>query len=278
MQLSYCGEQVRRHDNDRYLTALLAPSGRREALFSLYAFNIEVAKTREAVSEPMVGQIRLQWWRDAIDTIYAGKPPDHVVIDRLAEAIEDHGLSRAYFDTLINAREFDLDETPPATLDDLIRYVKGTSSTLVRLAVEILDGADSSADEAAIDVGVAWGLTGLLRSLVFHARARRQYLPADLMTKSGAVVSDLFELRASAALAQVAEEIAEAATHSIYTARSRRTGVPGAARPALFQATLAEMYLQRIRRARYDLFARPVVISQPARQLRLLRASLFGRY
>ena len=57
---AYCQNQVRQHDRDRYLTALFAPPARRPGLFALYAFNLEVAKVREAVSEPMLGHIRLQ--------------------------------------------------------------------------------------------------------------------------------------------------------------------------------------------------------------------------
>ena len=66
-EYSYCGALLRRHDADRYLTALFAPGERREALFALYAFNLEIARMREAVSEPMMGLIRLQWWRDALE-------------------------------------------------------------------------------------------------------------------------------------------------------------------------------------------------------------------
>ncbi|HEY4547783.1 MAG TPA: squalene/phytoene synthase family protein, partial [Pedomonas sp.] len=73
--LSPTAETVRRHDRERYLTALFAPADRREALFALYAFNYEVAKTREAVTEKTLGRIRLEWWRETIDGIYAGATP-----------------------------------------------------------------------------------------------------------------------------------------------------------------------------------------------------------
>src|SRR3954465_7509110 len=72
--LSAVAAIVRRHDRDRYQTALFAPADRREALFALYAFNHEVARVREAVTTPMLGQIRLQWWREIIDAAYAGTP------------------------------------------------------------------------------------------------------------------------------------------------------------------------------------------------------------
>ncbi len=278
MMISHCAGQVRAHDRDRYLTATLAPADRREALFALYAFNLEVARTREMVSEPMVGQIRLQWWREAIEGLYEGKPRAHEVVRPLAAAVERYDLSRNYFDRLIEAREFDLGEDPPATKHDLNDYTKDTSSTLMCLALEILGQSAGPAHEAANYVGVAWGLTGLLRAVVFHARARRQYLPTDLMREAGADPADLFELRGGLALASVAQDVAGMARLALIAGREYRRDVPRAAIPALLPGTLAEMYLRRMDRLGHDLFAQPIAIGQLARQLRLLRAALLGRY
>src|SRR5436190_14638459 len=93
---------VRRHDRDRYQTALFAPADRREALFALYAFNYEIARVRESVTQPMLGQIRLQWWREAVAAAYDGTPARrHEVVEPLSAAIRQFGLSRVYFDRLI---------------------------------------------------------------------------------------------------------------------------------------------------------------------------------
>ncbi len=278
MTLGYCAAQVRAHDRDRYLTAILAPAARRPALLALYAFNLEVARTREVVSQPMVGQIRLQWWREAIEGIYPREPRAHQVVGPLAAAVERHGLTRAYFDRLIEAREFDLGEAPPATQKDLHGYTEDTSSTLMHLALEILGQRNGPAHQAANHVGVAWGLTGLLRAVVFHARAKRQYLPAELMDRAGADRNDLFELRGGPALAKVVEEVAEAARRALYAGREFRRDVARAAIPALLPGTLAGMYLRRMAGLGHDLFTQPIAIGQPARQFRLLRAAILGRY
>ena len=286
MRLSYCGQQIRRYDNDRYLTALLAPADRREALFSLYAFNMEIAKTREAVSEPMVGQIRLQWWRDAIAEVYAGDIRDHQVLRPLAAAIDRHQLSRPFFDTLIDAREFDLADKPPEALADLVDYIEGTSSALIRLALEVLKQPGAAADsapfnpahEAAKSIGIAWGLTGHLRAVAFHASAKRQYLPAKLMRDAGADPSDLFELRGSPAMEAVVQILADAAYGHLRTARGLRRDVPRSALPALLPGALAQMYLRRIANRHHNVFGKPIQIAQPSRQLRLLAAVLTGRY
>src|SRR5207302_2099716 len=108
---------VRRHDRDRYQTALFAPAERREALFALYAFNYEIARVREIVSEPMLGQIRLQWWREVIAAVFAGEPPRrHQVVLPLTDAIREFRLSRALLEELIDSRERDLDAAPPETM------------------------------------------------------------------------------------------------------------------------------------------------------------------
>jgi phytoene synthase len=278
MQLSYCADQVRRGDNDRYLTALHAPAARREALFALYAFNIEVAKTRETVSEPMIGQIRLQWWREAIDEAYSGKVRDHAVLRPLAAAIEAHDLSRGHFDALIDAREFDLTEEPPETLEALIDYTRDTSSALIQLALEALGIGEGAAHDAARPVGIAWGLTGLLRAAAFHARAKRQYLPEALMQSAGADRADLFELRGGPALANVARAMAEEAHRQLSAGRAYRRDIPRAAIPALLPATLTEIYLKRLARQEHDVIAKPIEVSQPGRQFPLLRAALLGKY
>src|SRR5271168_2913521 len=116
-RLSPVAALVRRHDRDRYQTVLFAPAARREALFALYAFNYEIARVRESVREPMLGQIRLQWWREAVDAAYDGSVPrHHEVAVAVTATIRSCSLSRAHFDRLIDTRERDLDDTPPATL------------------------------------------------------------------------------------------------------------------------------------------------------------------
>ena len=115
---------------------MFAPAGRREALFALIAFNHEIARIPEAVSEPMLGRIRLQWWREVLDAAYAGEPTRrHEVAVPLADAIRACALDRAPFDALLEAREADLEEDGPADLAALERYAAGTGGALTELMV-----------------------------------------------------------------------------------------------------------------------------------------------
>ncbi len=110
-RLSPVAALVRRHDRDRFQTVLFAPAARREALFALYAFNYEIARVRESVTEPMLGQIRLQWWRENIAAAFEGGPArHHPVVEALTGSIRELPMTRDHFDRLINARETDLDD------------------------------------------------------------------------------------------------------------------------------------------------------------------------
>ncbi|HXY99323.1 MAG TPA: phytoene/squalene synthase family protein [Stellaceae bacterium] len=271
---------VRRHDRDRFLTALFAPASSREALLALYAFNYELAKTREVVSEPMLGRIRLQWWRDALDAVYAGDPPRrHEVVAPLAAAIRRHSLGRAHFDALIDAREADLVDEAPASLAALETYAEASSARLVLLALEVLGESGDAAREAGRAIGIAYALSGLLRAVPFHARTRRLYLPRDLVAAAGLEVGrGLFELKPSPALRRVVEGVAARAGTHLAAAQALRPRLSRAALPALLPAVLARADLARLARAGYDPFAPAIARPDPWRSWRLALASLRGRY
>jgi len=276
--LSLCAAELRRGDRDRFLTALFAPADRREALFALYAFNLELARVRDSVSQPMLGLIRLQWWRDGLDAIYRGAPPRHAVAAGLAEAVARHGLSRRHFDRLIDARETDLSESPPADLAALVDYAEGSSSGLVLLALEALGGGSAAAAEAGRRVGIAWALTGLLRAVPVHASARRLYLPQDLIGRMNLQPDALFALRPSAELAASVAEVARVARGHLTAGREAGRGLPRRLVPALLPATLAETYLARLERARFDVFDRRVQEAPPGRAWRLAARAWRGRF
>jgi NADH dehydrogenase [ubiquinone] 1 alpha subcomplex assembly factor 6 len=278
--LSPLARLVRANDRDRFLTALFAPAERRESLYALYAFNYELAKTREVVSEPMLGHMRLQWWRESIAAIYDGRPVRrHEVIEPLAAAIGARDLSRAHFERLIDAREGDLADAPPADLDALVAYAEASSAPLVLLALEALGVRDHAAMRSGREVGIAYALAGLLGATVFHARARRTYLPADLVAAHGiALHRTLFELKPAPGLAAVAEAVAARARVHLAQARALRRDVPRAALPALLPAVLAGRMLARLERVGYDVLAPRLARSDGGKALRLALAAFVARY
>jgi NADH dehydrogenase [ubiquinone] 1 alpha subcomplex assembly factor 6 len=278
--LSPPAQLLRRHDRDRFLTALFAPPDRREAVIALYAFNYEVARVREMVREPLLGRMRLQWWRDSIAAAYDGGPIlRHEVAEPLTAAIRMNRLSRAHFEALIATREADLDDAPPPDLAALAAYADGTSARLVLLALEALDVHTAAAAAAGHGVGVAYALAGLLRAIPFHARARRLYLPADLTAAAGIDISrGLFELKSSPALSAVVAQVAEVALSHLAAARALGPGVPRPALPALLPGVIAENWLRRLARAGYDPFARGLARPDGLQTVRLAIAARRGRY
>ncbi len=263
--LSYNARLVRDGDSDRFLTALFAPESRREGLFALYAFNIEVARVAELVSEPMMGQIRLQWWRDRIGEIYAGEPPQGAeVAQALCRAIRDHNLPRDSFEALLDARERDLTTEPPATIDDFEVYAEFTSGELMSLALHALGVADELSHEAGQHLGMGWAIVGHLRAARFHAGHNKVHLPADVL--DGAL-DDLRAGRATPALAEAARRLGERAEEHLQSARALAPQVKREALPALLLGPLADAYLDRLEKQQYDLFSPDLEISKPRRQV-----------
>jgi len=169
-EYAYCQNLVERFDPDRYLCSLLVPSALRADLMALYAFNVEIAGIRESVSEPLIGQMRLQWWQDIMDRIFEGTPPAHQVATALSQTINRYDLERSVFDDLLGARAADFDDTPFATLAELETYAEKTSATLTGLALRVSGQSEPRVHDVGRHVGIAWALTGLLRAIPFHAR------------------------------------------------------------------------------------------------------------
>jgi phytoene synthase len=278
-RLSPVAALVRRHDRDRYQTVLFAPAARREALFALYAFNYEIARVRESVTQPMLGQIRLQWWRENIAAAFEGGPVrHHPVAEALTGVIRELALTRANFDRLIDARETDLDDQPPPSLATLWEYAEASSGMLVRLALEMLEVHDPGAGEAGSQVGIAYSLAGLLRAMPFHARAGRQFIPADIAARSGLGEEDYRALHSTPALRSATAELAAVASRHLGLARAHRAKIPRSALPALLPAVVAQRSLLRLKRAAYDPFDPALAIPDPLQSWRLAAAVLLNRF
>jgi NADH dehydrogenase [ubiquinone] 1 alpha subcomplex assembly factor 6 len=270
---------LRRDDRDRYLTALLAPPEAREGLMAVYGFNLEIARVRETVSEELIGRMRLQWWRDRLDDIYAGTPPKHPVAEPLAWAVARFAVPRTVLEDLIAAREDDLAAAPPADLAALEDHARRTAAPVVSLALRVLDQDHGPAAAAAADAALAQALTGTLRAVPFHLRAGVVRLPGDLCRAAGLDLDRLRDRGPSgqeAALSAVISRIADRAGEALTAARRHR--VPRRALPALLPARLAARDLKRLERAGFDPFAGTMLRVDGLRPLVLLMARLGGNY
>jgi NADH dehydrogenase [ubiquinone] 1 alpha subcomplex assembly factor 6 len=278
-RLSPVAALVRRHDRDRYQTVLFAPAARREALFALYAFNYEIARVRESVTQPMLGRIRLEWWRENIAAAFGGGAVrHHPVAEPLTTAIGELALTREHFDRLIDARASDLDDQPPARLAELEDYAEGSSSSLVYLALEVLGARNSGSREAGHHVGVAYAIAGLLRAMPFWARAGHRLIPKDVAERNGIAEQDVAEARGTRELRAATAEVAVAASRHLGRARAHRGKLPRSALPALLPARVAQGWLARLERAGYDAFDPALTAPDPLQLWRLSLAAFLNRF
>ncbi len=288
--MGYIADLVAVEDRDRFLTAQFAPIALRDDVLALYAFNTEVAKIRESVSESLLGAMKLQWWRELIATIYDRGPvlssaealsntplKGNPVVEALSAAIGRYGLTRAYFEALLGARARDLEEDPPTDILELETYAEGTSANLTWLALEVLGVRDEASRTAGRHVGIAWALTGLLRAVLYHARVNRFLLPADLLAKAALDSHDIKERRNAERVAGVVAEIAGVAKAHIAKARTLRSQVDRRALPALLPAVLADGYLAALSRQKFDVFDPRHGLQRPA-VARLIWNGMLKRY
>jgi phytoene synthase len=266
---------VRREDKDRYLADLFAPERGRGHLFALHAFNAEVARVRDAITNPIAGEIRLQWWRDTIAT---GEPSGHPVAAALVETIKAASLPVAAFDNLLKARIFDLYDDPMPDVPTLEGYLGDTASALIQLgAIALNGGTDPGSADAAGHAGVAYGLTGLMRSLPYAASRRQLFLPADVLARHGVDMEQMFAGQRSRGLDEALAELRGLARRHLDLARAAISHVAPAALPAFLPLALAEPYLKRMERADHDPLRVAVEIPQWRRQLILWRAARSGK-
>jgi phytoene synthase len=269
---AHCENLVRAGDKDRWLATLFAPAGRRPDLHALYAFNLEVARVRESAREPMAGEIRLQWWREALAGTRPGEAAANPVAAALLETIERHGLAQQTLADLIEARAFDLYDDPMPTLDAFAGYGRRTASGLIALAARVLD-PDREVDDVVGPAGIAYATTGLLRAFARHASRGQLYLPADVLERHGVLASDLFAGRTTDALRAALAQLRVLARGQFDAFAAGRASLPPTVVPAFLPVALVPAYLARMERRAYDPFRTPVDVPQWRRQWILWRTA-----
>ena len=264
---AHCAELVRTADRDRYLAALFAPAERRDALFALYAFNVEIGRVREVAREALPGEIRLQWWSEVLSGERGGEAAANPIAAALLSAIERHGLPTSSLLDLIEARRFDLYDEPMAAIADLEAYAKRTSSAVIALAAQIL-GID--AQVAADPAGIAYAIAGLIRALPFHAARHQLYVPAELLERHGVRPDEIFAGQTSAGLNAALAELRNLARHHLAATAEPLMALPRAVDPAFLPVALVRPSLDRLDRS--DAFA-PAELSPWRRQWLIWRAA-----
>lgn len=269
---------VREGDPDRFFATLFAPEQHREALLALYAFNLDIARVRETIRDPMAGEIRFQWWRDALMGEARGDVAAHPIAHVLIRAVDAYSLPRQALLNLIDARTFDLYDDPMPSLNDLEGYCGETSSVLFRLAAMILcGGEDPGGADATGHAGVAYAFTGLLRALPWHAARGQVYLPLDRLSAAGVTRDDIVSGRGGPGVNAVLSDLRASARHHLSLFRSQNHALRTEAGTAFLPLALVERYLRVMERPGYQPLQTTVDVPQWRKQAALWWAARSGR-
>lgn len=242
----HCAALVREADRDRYLATLFAPAKHREALFALYAFNVEIARVRDLAREPMPGEIRLQWWREVLGGERQSEARAHPVAAALRETLMRYKLSETPLIGLIDARAFDLYDEPMATVAALQRYGLATDSTVFAVAGQILGAAGPEADAVTREVGLGFAVAGTLNGFAKHASRRQLYVPLEVLDRHHVDRESIFAGEFGEPLRAAVAEMRERAGQHLAAADKARGAAPQTILPALLPVALVGPALRRI--------------------------------
>ena len=265
---------VRQFDRDRYLAALFAPEAKRPHLLALYAFHAEVARIASLVSEPQLAEIRLQWWLDSLDCIYAGEAQAHPVAKALTDAIKEGDIPKFALINMARAHQFDFYSDPMPSLNDLEGYLGETAGALVRLGSMILDqDAALQCGEAAGLAGVAYGLSQVLARLPQALGLRQCFLPKEILGRLGLTPDNFAEPQHEEVASTVLSEIRIAGERRLAELHGLTGTIKPAVAPAFLHAALAAPTFAKCRRRGPKLTSRGGEIGQVVKQWVLWKAA-----
>jgi phytoene/squalene synthetase len=254
LTVAACAALVERGDPDRFLAVMAAPPYARAQLFPLYAFNLEVARAPWVTDEPLIAEMRLQWWRDVVENAASGAARAHEVAGPLHDLIRDFGLPVEVLDRLIAARRWDIHREAHADMPALEDYLEDTGEGLMWLAARAL-GAPDTAEAAVRAFGWASAAATYLRAVPDLVARGRQPLPDGIAP----------------------DALARAGRERLQAARAGRKTIPRAARPALLAGWQAAGLL-RLAEAEPDrVAAGELALSEFSRRGGLVRAAFTGR-
>ncbi|KZT73761.1 hypothetical protein DAEQUDRAFT_742871 [Daedalea quercina L-15889] len=256
---AYCSDLVRKRDYDSFLISHFWPRGLREHFIALRAFYVELASVQEAVSNITIGKMRMQFWRDALKGIADGSPPRHPIALALGRVCQAANLQTYHLKRIIDARDAELDMPTHMTLDSLTSHAESTSSTFLYLQLSLLSlSASTSLSHAASHLGIAQGITTLLRALPYHASQGRMVIPAEITARHGVSQEEIFRKGGQArGFEDAVFEFAVVANDNLQTCREilkAENKNPGSARPVLLNAVPTRLYLERLEAANFNAF------------------------
>jgi phytoene synthase len=244
---AHAAEALRASDHDRYLSTLILDPSHRDGVTALYAFNADVAAIRDRITNPAPGEVRLQWWNDALTGDGHGAVRQNPLADALLQTIERYNLPSGTLLRLIAARRFDLYDDPMPDLQTFEGYAGETNSTLYQLAAMILnDGGPVETGDAAGHLGVAHAMIGHLRAFGYVSAQGRIMLPWSILEANGVREEEIFKRIDSEGLHEALGQVGELAADHLKKAEESLRKLPGKLKPAFAMAAILRAQLQTI--------------------------------
>ena len=252
---AFCADLVRSQDFGRYAATIFVPAEQRRALLALYAFNVEISRVRDQVTQPLPGEIRLQWWSDMLVGQGHGGVEGNPVAAELLLAIRGFNLPVEMLSRLIEEHQFDLYNDPMPSMAALEGYVNDTSSALFALAARIAAAPLAEIDHLARHAGLAQGFVRVVATLPYDASRRQLFLPQQLLTRHGSDVEEVFAGKQTPRVRAAVDQLLGEAGEHLDTALTLLAGAPREVRPAFLPLAVVRRDLARLSRADNDPFA-----------------------
>jgi len=250
----FCADLVRAHDFTRYASTLFMPAEQRRALLAIYAFNVEISRVREQVSQPLPGEVRLQWWTDMLADAGHGGVEGNPVAAELKLAIRDWRLPVERLSRLIDEHQFDLYNDPMPTMAALEGYVTDTSSALFALSAEIAGPLSGEIEHLARHAGLAQGIALVLAALPIDASRRQLFVPLQLLQGHGSSMEEVFAGKWTPNLRAALDQLIGEVREHLKTALALLQNAPPEVRPVFLPLALVTRDLERMSRADNDPF------------------------
>jgi phytoene synthase len=250
----FCADLVRTHDFARYASTLFVPARLRRALLALYAFNVEISRVREQVSQPLPGEMRLQWWTDMLAGAGHGGIEGNPVAAELQLVIENWHLPVERLSRLIDEHQFDLYNDPMPTMAALESYINDTSSALFSLAAGIAGGRSDRIEHLARHAGLAQGMAQVMTALPRDASRRQLFVPLQVLQQHGSGMEEVFAGKQTPRLRAVLDQLIDESRAHLKTAFALLPTVPSEVRPVFLPLALVARDLMRMSRADSDPF------------------------
>jgi phytoene synthase len=243
---AFCADLVRSNDFDRYASTLFVPADKRRPLLALYAFNSEVSRVRDQVRQALPGEIRLQWWTDALAGNGHGDVEQNPVAAELLSAVRNFALPVDRLTKLVDAHVFDLYNDPMPDLAVLESHFRDTSATLFACAARILGDHSEAVDHVAEHAGLAEGVTRITARLPYDAARSQLYLPLDMLQQNGSSEHEFFAGKTTPAIRATLDQLLKGAQEQLAVADGMLADVAVPARAAFLPMALVRYDLNQM--------------------------------